>query len=146
MATIYLAAPYTERTVQITVARQFEKAGHKVTSRWIFGGEFNKTSHDAAFMDFEDVKNADWLVLRTFPRGTPRRGGGRHFEFGVAYALGKKCVIVGEKEHIFCHLNDVIQVSSYEEAIVHIGGCDEGKRISSKGNGTGGWRQSSFPW
>ena len=124
MAKVYLAAPYTERPEQLVIASAFIDAGHVVTSSWVFGGEEGKTRAEIAYSDAKDVRDADWLVLRTFHRGTMNTGGGRHFEFGLAYALGKRCVIVGGLEHVFCHLQDVKQVSTYDEALLYIAQCE----------------------
>ena len=114
---VYLAAPYSMREEIEIIAFEFERASHTVTSRWVHGGEFNKSGPDAARMDCDDVLAADVLILKTFPRGTMVTGGGRHFEFGLAYGHDKDCIIVGEREHIFCHLPDIHQVNDWAEAL-----------------------------
>lgn len=114
---VYLAAPFGEREAQREIAKKFVAAGHVVTSRWIEGGEFNLPGSNAAQLDLDDVAAADCLVLKTFPHGTLVSGGGRHFEFGFAYGIGKTCIVVGDKEHIFCHLTDVKVVPTYDAAI-----------------------------
>ena len=63
-------------------------------------------------------------MLRTFERGIYTTGGGRHFEFGLAYALGKKCIIVGGQEHVFCHLPDIMKAKTYDEALLYIAKCE----------------------
>jgi hypothetical protein len=39
-------------------------------------------------------------TLISFTDGAPARGG-RHVEFGMAYAWGKRLIVVGPREHVF---------------------------------------------
>lgn len=118
---VYLAAPYGEMLAQREIAEEFQKAGHEITSRWIFGGEIGQSREFSAVMDVNDVDAADVLVLKTYPRGTQVTGGGRHFEFGYAFAQQKRCIVVGEAEHVFCCLPGVKSVATYTDAIAELG-------------------------
>lgn len=56
--------------------------------------------------DVDDVRNADWTIsLMEEPRSGTR--GGRHIEFGIALALGHKLSIIGPRETVFHHLDEV---------------------------------------
>ena len=122
---IYLAAPYSCMNEMNCLALLFEKAGHIVNARWIRGGEMGQCKEDNAHMDYDDVAAADVLILKALPFGTYYKGGGRQWEFGAAYALGKKCIIVGEREQIFCHLRDIWVVDTYQQALELVNSWNE---------------------
>lgn len=59
----------------------------------------------AALADLEDVRRSDVVLVFTEEAGALGRGrGGRHVEFGFAYAKGKPIAVIGSNENIFCHL------------------------------------------
>ncbi len=115
---IYIATLYSERLLAMAFADQLRAEGHKIVSSWVYGGEEGKTREEIALLDYNDVKSCTTLILLTKPRGTQHSGGGRHVEFGMAYALGKRCIIIGEKEHVFCHLPNITQCHTIWQAIV----------------------------
>ncbi len=94
--------------------------GFVVTSRWVFGGEEGKLWADIAVLDLLDLKDADVCLSITQPHGSPNKGGGRHVEFGYALAMGKRCVLVGEREVVFHHLPGVECYPTFEEALAAI--------------------------
>jgi hypothetical protein len=108
---IYLAARYS-RLPEKGYAKALVALGHTVTSRWILGGH-DLGTHDPADAahalplwaseDMEDLLAADLCLSFTEPpeAGLGRARGGRHVELGIALALGKRCLIVGYREHIF---------------------------------------------
>jgi hypothetical protein len=104
---IYLAARYDRRWEMLGVASTLSRAGHEVTSRWIEGGRGDDPAVVPAVEDLFDLTRAECLVSFT---EEPTRGvawaarGGRHVEFGVALATGKRLCIVGPRENIFHHL------------------------------------------
>jgi hypothetical protein len=116
---IYLAARYSRKDEMAILADRLKDDGHEITSKWNYGNEAGMSREAVALMDYEDVERADTLVLFTERLGSYNRGGGRHFEFGEAYALNKDCFVVGEQEHVFCHLPKVIQFNSFEECREH---------------------------
>src|SRR4029079_13196343 len=91
----------------LRVASDLIRAGHEVTSRWIEGGRGDDPELVAAIEDVGDLERADCLVTFT---ERPERNvawaarGGRHVEFGIALATGKRLCIVGPRENIFHHL------------------------------------------
>ena len=68
-----------------------------------------------AKQDFNDIANADVFVHFTDPPTTLYRRGGAHCEFGVALALGKRCMIVGPRQQIFHALPQVEQYEDIDE-------------------------------
>jgi hypothetical protein len=121
---IYLAARYDRRWEMLGVAASLERVGHDVTSKWIEGGRGNDPAVVPAVEDLIDLSQADCLVSFT---EAPARGvawaarGGRHVEFGVALATGKRLCIVGPRENIFHHLLAVEAYASVGDLIVGLG-------------------------
>lgn len=123
---IYLAAAYQRQLEMRGVAVQLLSLGHSVVSRWIgdeqgplggFGVEaiphYPAEARAAAVRDAVDIANAD-LVL-SFTDGQPARGG-RHVEFGMAYAWEKRLIVVGPREHVFHALADVEWYPDWDRA------------------------------
>lgn len=115
---IYTAARYGRMGEMRAFNEIIRAAGHKTTARWVDGAEeILEEKTEGALMDVEDVKRADVLFFFSQPKGSLNAGGGRHFEFGYAFAAGKRCVVIGERETIFCHLPNVAVVDTLAEAL-----------------------------
>jgi hypothetical protein len=113
---IYLAAAYERADEMRGVRDALEASGHLVTSRWInhhdgevpaaIGSDALNASPEAhyryALTDLEDLREADTMISFT---GGGR--GGRHAEFGAALILGKRLILVGQREHVFHTLPQV---------------------------------------
>lgn len=99
---IYIASRYDRRFEMLGVTGVLMRAGHVVTSRWIEGrGDGPEV---AAAEDLEDVLRADCLVSFTEEPAASvawSARGGRHVEFGLALAAGRRLCIVGPRENIF---------------------------------------------
>lgn len=116
---IYTAARYGDMLAMRGVRDRLVDLGHEVTARWIDGGEEGpngRTLAQAAIMDVEDVLAADVLLFFSQPEGSANRGGGRHWELGYAYAKGKRCIVVGEREIVFHHLDDIEIYETFNDA------------------------------
>lgn len=122
MSSIYLAALYSQMFAMQDVAQKLREAGHEITSKWIDGDEEKKlTREEAAIMDRDDVDAADTVICFSLPKGTLHNGGGRHWEFGYAYAKGKRIIIVGPLgEHVFHHLPTIIHYNDLESAMANL--------------------------
>jgi nucleoside 2-deoxyribosyltransferase len=129
---IYIAARYDRRFDLRAVAGLLQAQGHEVTAQWLWDGEEKcRTITEAAVMDVEDVRRADVLVFIGEPQASENRGGGRWFEFGMAHALGKRCIAVLDldptrgghthlpigHESVFTALPDVEVVTSWAELV-----------------------------
>ena len=110
---IYLCGRYSRRDNLRSVRAELERLGHTVTSSWLDTEYEHKDDHGSsaapaeyreehAVKDLADVVAADCLIAFT---EEPRSGGrgGRHVEFGAALALGKRLIVVGHRENLFCH-------------------------------------------
>lgn len=112
---IYLAARYSRYPEIQGYAKELEALGHTVTSRWIQGDHELRADGEAetdtwapvwAMEDYHDLLQAEVMISFTEPPGdTPGRNrGGRHVEYGIALEAGKRCLIVGHREHVFHYL------------------------------------------
>jgi nucleoside 2-deoxyribosyltransferase len=116
---IYLCAKFSEQDLMRAWKSILEDYDYIVTSRWIYAEEADlaiagKTN---AEMDLEDINKADVVISKTLNRGDMFTGGGRHIEFGYAYAKGKHLINVGGYESVFHKLPQVITVPTIYKAI-----------------------------
>lgn len=121
---IYIASRYGRRKEMAGYAEKMQALGHEITSRWIFGehelqdDKFNSVDdadrtdvgRQFAQEDLEDLKDSEMVICFTeTPGASPGRNrGGRHFEAGVAHALGKRIVVVGPRENVFYCLPEIL--------------------------------------
>lgn len=120
MTKVYLAALYSRRAEMEGYANTLKSKGFEITARWVFGGEEGLTREQIALLDIEDVDKAEIVLSFTHPRGTQTSGGGRHVEFGYAYAKGKQIHIIGEQENVFHHLPNVGVYDSIDGWLAHM--------------------------
>ena len=117
---IYIAASLTMREHAIAAGERIRReTDHTVECRW-----FNESlgSEDSGFLagrasdNLADIRDADMIVrfsdaevVSGLAGSIDRRlaTGGRHFECGYAYALGKAVVVVGGRQNIFDWLPDI---------------------------------------
>ena len=108
---IYLAARYELHPRMRHCRSELANLGYFVTSRWTEGGHSAiGAPWDAAKFaqdDWDDLRAADCIIFfAEDPRvGIPR--GGRHVEFGMAAAWGKRLIVVGYRENVFHYLPQV---------------------------------------
>ena len=124
---IYLAGRVSKRPILQAWAALLEQDGHEIVSRWskrdsdhISVDGLSPRAADAererfAREDIEDIRACDCMLsLMEEPRSNGR--GGRHVEFGFGLALGKPQVIVGERETVFHHLQQVYHCDDIDQA------------------------------
>lgn len=115
---IYIAARFSRRPEANRLAHILNGMGHNITSRWVqpdcdhvMPTGLSEQAEDSerrrfAIEDLEDINACDCVIsLMEEPRSNGR--GGRHIEFGYALALGKRMVIIGPRETVFHHLDQV---------------------------------------
>lgn len=114
---VYIAARFSRRHECYALGKELERLGHVVVSRWMLpdsdhvsppdGSDIqNKDQERFAREDLDDVDKCDWFIsLMEQPRSNGR--GGRHVEFGYALAKGKTLTIIGPKETVFHHLDEI---------------------------------------
>lgn len=125
---IYLASRYSRFKEMQAYRGDLKTAGHSVTSRWINGDHqiddaglstHAKESERIRFAqeDASDLYAADCVISFTeAPRSSNSRGG-RHVEFGMALARGKRVIIVGHRENVFHCLPEVEFFKTWPEAL-----------------------------
>jgi len=121
----YLAASYARRREMQGIAAALEAFGHQVTSRWVRGdhelddGLTNeaKAGLNARFAgeDIEDIHAAEVVISFTEPPQSVYARGGRHVEFGVAVASGKRLIVIGYRENVFHWLAQVEFYDRWED-------------------------------
>jgi hypothetical protein len=110
---IYLAARYSRFPEMQRYRTDLEKLGHIVTSRWINGehqDDDDKLTGAALYAkhDIADLISADTIIAFTErPYDPIGSRGGRHVEFGMAYAWNKRLIVIGYRENVFYHLPEV---------------------------------------
>lgn len=117
---IYLAARYSRRHELRGYAQQLRRAGHQVTSRWIYTEHADARKNDAeiALRDYEDLVAANCLVAFTESPGCGGRNrGGRHVEFGAALALKMVLIVVGPLENVFHSLPQVAWFDAFDDLV-----------------------------
>jgi len=123
---VYLAARFSRRHECHALGQYLQSRGHQIVSRWTLPGEdhviptsSSEQAADAerrrfAMEDMDDVRACDWCIsLMEAPRSNGR--GGRHIEFGVALGLGKMLTIIGPRETVFHHLDEVACFDSVDD-------------------------------
>lgn len=121
---IYLCAKFSEQTTMKIWRHILQDNGHEVTSRWLEAVEADLATSglENAELDLADINKADVVLSKTLNRGDMFTGGGRHIEFGYAYAKGKELINVGGYESVFHKLPQVITVKTLNEAIRYLNG------------------------
>lgn len=110
---VYVAAAMEEKLTVRELKTILRECGHVPVCDWAdadHGSIEDLTAPGVvkwAKLDLEQVRQSDVLVLIP-PHQTKR--GGAHTEFGVALALGKKLIVVGERKNVFHHLPEVVSV------------------------------------
>lgn len=105
---IYLASRTCRFLEMQNVRCDLEKCGHIITSRWINkdgNHRDNKKSYYARYSinDLSDIDESQVLIAFTEPPLTHSKGD-RHVELGIAIGKGKRVIIIGPRENVFCHL------------------------------------------
>ena len=122
---VYLAGRFSRRDEFNGYADRLRAWGFTVDARWLteaheWYGERDADALEAARSfardDLEDVSRSDIVLVFTEPSNPGGRNrGGRHVEYGIALALHKDILIVGEPENVFHNLTGAVFVSSGDE-------------------------------
>jgi nucleoside 2-deoxyribosyltransferase len=119
---VYIAAPWVRKAEAISAGREFEAAGHLVTSRWFYHGDGGNAMdstgitqpiediREQAWGDIEDVCGSDVLVVLNLEKSE-----GKAVETGIALMNNIPIVSVGTRSNIFQTL--AIEVETVQEAI-----------------------------
>lgn len=123
----YLASRYSRRAELCRYRDMLVSMGQEVTTRWL-DGDYptdpngrslvapDEVRAKVAAEDMADVLAADVFVAFTEPARNDGRGG-RHVEFGIAVASGKRLVVIGEAENVFYMLPGVRRFSTWDQYV-----------------------------
>lgn len=114
---IYLAAQSRRRLELCGYQADLETLGHIITSRWLRDTHEVEENGSTPLVHKTDVARAQLVIAFTEPPRSPASKGGRHFEAGMAYAWGKMLWVVGPREHVFYHLNEVRQFDTWAQCL-----------------------------
>lgn len=128
MTTVYIAASWSRQLEMREVAKTLKIYGVQVTSRWLYEESTRTTDkfrRACALIDVEDVERAQILIrfsdnLNGDPVPSHLATGARHFEMGYAWGLGKPIIVVGERQHAFDFLPNVILLKDVHELINYL--------------------------
>lgn len=108
---MYLAAAYDRRPDIDALAYELDQVGFRVVSTWHTPGDDNLPLAHQAHRDLDEIEKCQYLV-----HFTGGGKGGRIFEAGYAYGLGKEILIVGDRETVFDHMHgDVRQFPTLDD-------------------------------
>lgn len=143
MHRIYIAARFSRRPEANALAQHLQSLGHLITSRWVRPDDdhvlptvISAQAADSerrrfAMEDCDDVRAADWTIsLMEEPRSNTR--GGRHIEFGMAVALGHRLTIIGPRETVFHHLDQVEHFETTEAFLAAIADTPASGRLQGR--------------
>jgi hypothetical protein len=128
MTAIYLAAAYGRRDEMVITAERLIAAGHTITSRWIYGdhevppaGIAVDSPEHLAWAAVEDIRHVEEAAcIVSVTGGETRARGGRHAEFGMGVGLGKRLILLGDREHVFHFLPQVEQVGGVDALLAQL--------------------------
>lgn len=123
---VYIASFFDTRERLRPIRDQLWKMGHEVLSSWIDEAPRVAAMTEAEFArktaikDLAEVKQAELLILDTL-EVSPRGGGGREVEYGVALGHFQTKLVfhVGPIRNIFHHLADR-HFDSWPEVLDHL--------------------------
>lgn len=111
----YLAASFSRQEEMRGYRTALLNQGEEVQARWITD-HTSSVEHDTddqrtedAIHDIEDITKCEAVMFFSETPDAPgiRKRGGRHVEYGIALALNKRVVIIGERENVFHYLPSV---------------------------------------
>lgn len=123
----YLAASYTKKASMRAARNVLEALGHEVVSRWLDGQETvpmpdnGSACVQSALTDMQDINECEAVLVFS---DKPSTTGGYFTEFGYAYGIRKKIVVIGPLRNIFMSLPNVMHFDDWIEFLVSLGAGD----------------------
>lgn len=123
---VYIASRFGRREEMKLVATQLEDLGVEITSRWLVLEEDENPTEEMleerAEVDRDDVRRCDILVRYTDDLSTPTipsswGTASRMEEAGMAYAWGKKVIVVGGNQSLFDRLASRVHFETTEDML-----------------------------
>jgi nucleoside 2-deoxyribosyltransferase len=121
MSSFYLCSRFSRRAELQQCRAALKALGHVVTSSWIDIAEEDPTAAvKCAKQDIADIRAADTLIAFTDTERSPWTRGGRHYEAGFGFAVGKRLMLVGPVENIFYSLPEWQKFASFDDVLVEL--------------------------
>lgn len=121
---VYLAARFSLKPTIKLRSLELRSSGIHCTSRWLDetadpGSDLGDVSKEyieqVAKQDIDDIDAAEYFVLFSENPLSAWKRGGRHVEFGYAYAQEKKIVVCGPQENVFHYLPGVLVLPTWQD-------------------------------
>jgi hypothetical protein len=131
MRRIYLAGRFSRQEELRFYGFRLRQLGATVDARWLDREESDWSAEDirggsayaqamgrvAAREDYKDIGRSNMLLSFTENDDAGYTSGGRHVEFGWAYAMGLTLAIVGPRENVFHCADGVTQFDDFDAFI-----------------------------
>ena len=129
----YIAGRYDRREEMCEYAQALRDIGGVVECRWLLGTHQLHTGTEKidvdhhpehgvsieaspfAQDDVEDLNASDTIVFFSESPNSHSKRGGRHVEYGMALALRKRLVVIGQRENVFHCLPQVERYGTWIE-------------------------------
>lgn len=118
---VYVAAPWSWQARTRRKAVELREMGYDCSPAWLEEDDASIENQTAgwerhrALVDIHQIGMANILIAFTCGPGKGPARGGRHVELGLALAWGKRVIVVGPRENIFCHLPEVEHYKTWKE-------------------------------
>lgn len=124
---LYIAAPWIDREKMEDITKLFENKGHTITHKWWIqegGPAYEGAGRESelrsyALKDFEGVANSDVVVVMNTSKSE-----GKATEQGIALALNKPIIIVGERgkesKNVFHYLENYTWIPTIDQALIEL--------------------------
>jgi hypothetical protein len=120
---VYVAARWDDRGDACIAKAILEEHGVYCTSTWLTPHDNQsmdalkargpdvvvKEARERAIKDFDDIREADCLLVLSPRKGFRNATGGKHVETGFALAIGRPIFLMGERENIF-HYHPMVRL------------------------------------
>jgi nucleoside 2-deoxyribosyltransferase len=127
---VYLASRWEDRDEIITYRDFLEKNAHiKSTARWLTPthprlrnkvAKDTKTGAIVQLRDYDDILEADAVIVFSPLKAHGNGTGGRHVECGIAIGTNKPIFVVGVRENVF-HCNKLVtNVTTVKRLVPHL--------------------------
>lgn len=105
--TVYIAAPWQLKAQALAWRAVLQAGGLTVIARWLDTPDVPQDTDYAAWGCLDDVHRSEALLLINPALWATAGTGGRHVEFGYAYAHDKALHIYGVRSNVFHYLDGV---------------------------------------
>lgn len=116
---VYIAAPYQMREEALVLMFLLKDEGIGCTSSWLTEAA-EDDSDEAARRDLADIDRCDAFVAMNPERFRNAGTGGRHVEYGYAFALGKPILLFGVVSNVFHRLSEAVVIAATAELVLRL--------------------------